>query len=149
RRLHGVHRRLPRRARLQHGDLRTGGVPVRRSAGSPAPERRRRFPRLEVAVALAALATGVAVAGAEDVPVPPVAQDVPGPGIEGRAAVDEVPVAAGLPAVTDDGQRVAFVSRIGTLVPGDANGTDDVFVLERATGAVTLASRGASGTPVG
>jgi Tol biopolymer transport system component len=50
-------------------------------------------------------------------------------------------------AITPDGAFVVFTSLAGNLVPGqaDGNGTADVFLLERATGVVTLVSH----TPAG
>lgn len=44
------------------------------------------------------------------------------------------------PALSPDGRYVAFVSRAANLVPGDANGIQDVFVHDRQTGATDLVS---------
>jgi Tol biopolymer transport system component len=38
------------------------------------------------------------------------------------------------PAISADGQVVAFVSNATNLVPGDTNGVRDIFVHDRATG---------------
>ncbi|MFG1359730.1 tandem-95 repeat protein [Xanthobacter pseudotagetidis] len=46
-----------------------------------------------------------------------------------------------------DGTKVLFVSAAGNLVEGDANGTDDVFVKDLQTGAVTLVSSSNAGAP--
>lgn len=43
------------------------------------------------------------------------------------------------PALSDDGSRIAFVSK-AKLFPGDGNGTEDVFVRDRGTNEVMLAS---------
>jgi len=40
------------------------------------------------------------------------------------------------PAVSENGQFVAFASRAGNLVPGDDNADPDIFVVDRGTGAV-------------
>src|SRR5919204_6943340 len=51
-----------------------------------------------------------------------------------------------LPAVSADGRYVAFVSLSDNLVPGDTNGTADVFVRDRLTGTterVSVSSTGA------
>lgn len=45
------------------------------------------------------------------------------------------------PSLSDDGQRVAFVSYAGNLVPADANGMADVFV-KTVGGAIVRASLG-------
>jgi Tol biopolymer transport system component len=49
------------------------------------------------------------------------------------------------PSLSRDGRLLAFASSAADLVEGDANGTFDVFVRDRATGAVTRVSVGASG----
>jgi Tol biopolymer transport system component len=48
--------------------------------------------------------------------------------------------------MSDDGRIVAFCSDASNLVPGDANGTTDVFVRDRDTGTTTLVSRNSGGT---
>ena len=53
--------------------------------------------------------------------------------------------ASGDPGVSADGRFVAFTSDASDLVPGDANGVKDVFLMDRTTGAVTQVSR----TPAG
>lgn len=40
------------------------------------------------------------------------------------------------PSITSDGRFVAFVSSASNLVPGDTNGMDDVFVVDRQTRAI-------------
>ncbi len=53
------------------------------------------------------------------------------------------------PVVSADGRFVAFSSEASNLVPGDTNGTSDVFVFDRKTGATTLVSVGMSGAANG
>ena len=48
-------------------------------------------------------------------------------------------------AMTPDGHYVAFASTASNLVPGDANGIQDIFVRDLVTGVTTLASPGATG----
>jgi PKD repeat protein/Tol biopolymer transport system component len=48
--------------------------------------------------------------------------------------------------ISADGRYVAFDSRASNLVPGDTNGTDDVFVHDRQTGATTRVSVASDGT---
>lgn len=48
-------------------------------------------------------------------------------------------------AVSDDGRFVAFRSASATLVPGDSNGSDDVFVRDMQTGSVQRVSVSSSG----
>ncbi|BBH70112.1 hypothetical protein ACTI_67970 [Actinoplanes sp. OR16] len=53
-----------------------------------------------------------------------------------------------IPAVSDDGNRVAFLSFASDLVPGDTNGFADVFVRDRQAGTtvrVSVSSSGAQG----
>jgi Tol biopolymer transport system component len=52
---------------------------------------------------------------------------------------------AGDPAVSENGRVVAFASLATDLVPGDANGDQDVFVKDLATGATTRVSTDAAG----
>ena len=49
------------------------------------------------------------------------------------------------PALSASGRWVAFDSEADNLVPGDANGTSDVFVRDRRTGALELVSRSSGG----
>ncbi len=49
------------------------------------------------------------------------------------------------PALSGTARFVAFQSRADNLVPGDANGAEDVFVKNLRTGAITLASTDADG----
>jgi Tol biopolymer transport system component len=51
----------------------------------------------------------------------------------------------GYPALSQDGRWVAFQSNAGNLVPGDTNGTTDVFVWDRASGATARVSLGPAG----
>ena len=51
------------------------------------------------------------------------------------------------PVYSPDGTQVAFTSDASNLVPGDRNGRSDVFVKDLVTGAVTLVSSTADGTP--
>lgn len=53
---------------------------------------------------------------------------------------DEANFGATLPAISADGRFVAFESRSSNLVPGDSNGTSDIFVHDRQTGATTRVS---------
>jgi VCBS repeat-containing protein len=46
-----------------------------------------------------------------------------------------------------DGTKVLFLSYASNVVEGDTNGTQDVFVKDLETGAVTLVNSSASGTP--
>lgn len=50
------------------------------------------------------------------------------------------------PAISANGQRVAYNSDASNLVPGDTNLTGDVFVKDLGSGATILASSGAGGT---
>ena len=52
---------------------------------------------------------------------------------------------SGLPAISADGRFVAFLSSATDLVPDDTNGTVDVFVHDRDTGATSRASVDSSG----
>ncbi|MGH3656122.1 MAG: hypothetical protein ACRDUA_05640, partial [Micromonosporaceae bacterium] len=49
-------------------------------------------------------------------------------------------------AISGDGRYVAFGSNADDLVPGDTNGTDDVFVHDRQTGATTRVSVASDGS---
>jgi len=51
------------------------------------------------------------------------------------------------PALSADGRYVAFYSYASTLVPGDTNGTEDVFVHDRQTGQTARVSVASEGTP--
>jgi TolB protein len=51
----------------------------------------------------------------------------------------------GYPAVSTDGRYVAFVSYAANLVPGDTNGTSDVFVRDLRIGTTTRVSVSSSG----
>jgi hypothetical protein len=49
------------------------------------------------------------------------------------------------PSISADGRYVAFESLASNLVPGDTNGTQDVFVRDLLTGTITRVSTDASG----
>jgi len=49
------------------------------------------------------------------------------------------------PAISGDGRYVAFQSRASNLVPGDANGAEDVFLHDRLTGTTERVSVSAAG----
>jgi len=51
------------------------------------------------------------------------------------------------PAWSPDGTRIAFDSDANTLVPGDTNVHPDIFIKNLGTGALTLASTKADGSP--
>lgn len=53
---------------------------------------------------------------------------------------------ANSPSISDDGRFVAFDSFASNLVPDDTNGTGDVFVHDRATGATDRVSLASDGT---
>jgi len=61
---------------------------------------------------------------------------------------DEANGASSLPRISADGRFVSFESSANNLVPGDGNGTTDIFVKDRNTGRtrrVSLRSNGAQG----
>jgi Tol biopolymer transport system component len=75
------------------------------------------------------------------------------PGVTERVSVSSQGTAgdndSSLAAVSADGRFVAFVSLASTLVPGDTNGTSDVFVRDGVTGTtvrVSVDSRGRQST---
>ncbi|MGH2755665.1 MAG: TolB family protein [Actinomycetota bacterium] len=49
----------------------------------------------------------------------------------GLASVGPGPITSRHPAITPDGRYVAFASQATNLVPGDANGLEDVFMFDR------------------
>jgi len=51
------------------------------------------------------------------------------------------------PSISGDGRYVAFQSDATNLVPGDTNGTFDIFVHDRKTGLTTRVSRDSAGEP--
>jgi Ca2+-binding RTX toxin-like protein/Tol biopolymer transport system component len=54
---------------------------------------------------------------------------------------------SGQVSISDDGRYVAFISRASNLVPEDANGSgQDVFLYDRETQSLTIATRSAAGT---
>lgn len=54
--------------------------------------------------------------------------------------------ASWLPAISEDGNYIAFYSTAANLVAGDTNGVADVFVHDRTTGATTRVSIASDGT---
>lgn len=51
------------------------------------------------------------------------------------------------PSLSDDNRWIAFESQADDLVPGDTNGSTDVFLKDVQTGALSLVSRGLGGLP--
>ena len=66
-----------------------------------------------------------------------------GPG--GRQANSKPEDFQSVPAISADGRFVAFDSAASNLVPGDTNGTNDVFVRDRRAGVTSRVSVGAAG----
>ena len=56
------------------------------------------------------------------------------------------PIGSQAVSLSADGTRVAFLSDADNLVPGDTNNTQDVFVKDLTTGAITRANTAADGT---
>src|SRR6266851_4170348 len=86
--------------------------------------------------------------------VPPVARAAVGGGRRGPSLISlaldggEADGASFTPAISADGRYVAFASAASTLVSGDTNGTEDVFVYDRVahtTERVSLSSAGEQG----
>jgi len=86
--------------------------------------------------------------------VPPVARAAVGGGRSGPSLISlaldggEADGASFTPAISADGRYVAFASAASTLVAGDTNGTEDVFVYDRVartTERVSLSSAGEQG----
>lgn len=50
------------------------------------------------------------------------------------------------PTLSDDGRHVAFYSYANNLVPGDTNEHEDIFVKDRQTGGIVMASVASDGT---
>jgi Tol biopolymer transport system component len=70
----------------------------------------------------------------------------------GTTEIVSTPTGGGLPngdalepSISEDGRFVAFRSEAANLVPGDTNGTDDVFVKDRVTGVTTRISVSGTG----
>ncbi len=55
---------------------------------------------------------------------------------------------AGAPAISADGNRIAFTSFSTNLIPGDVNASPDVFVRDVAAGTTQLVSRQPDGSPI-
>jgi Tol biopolymer transport system component len=68
-------------------------------------------------------------------------------GQQGNAESGAPPAYGGEAELSGDGRFVVFNSTAGNLVPGDTNGKRDIFVHDRATGAVSLVSPGVAGVP--
>jgi len=66
-----------------------------------------------------------------------------------RASTDAMGVGGNsssyLPVLSPDGTKVAFTSNASNLVPGDTNGTEDIFLKTLATGAIARISTDAAG----
>ena len=83
--------------------------------------------------------------------LPPVARAAVGGGKGGPSlislAVDgsEADGASFTPSISGDGRYVAFASAASTLVQGDSNGTEDVFVYDRVTHATERVSLSSGG----
>jgi len=117
--LNGVHTRL--------GPWRSEKAP-----GGPAAMRNRLFAIIALCIELG---SGVAVAGLTS-------------RVSVRSSGAQANGSSTLGSMTPDGRFVAFVSSAPNLVPGDANGREDVFVHDRMTGAterVSVASDGSEG----
>lgn len=90
-----------------------------------------------LAAGAATLAAGATVATS----LPARAAVDPGPTeVASRGALGPTDGASWGPRVSADGRFVAFTSQATTLVPGDTNGTRDVFVTDRADGSVDRVS---------
>src|SRR5438094_221930 len=114
--LNGVHTRL--------GPWRSEKAP-----GGPAAMRNRLFAIIALCIELG---SGVAVAGLTS-------------RVSVRSSGAQANGSSTLGSMTPDGRFVAFVSSAPNLVPGDANGREDIFVHDRMTGAterVSVASDG-------
>lgn len=68
-------------------------------------------------------------------------------GQQGNAESGSPPAYGGEAELSGDGRVVVFNSTAGNLVPGDTNGKRDIFIHDRATGEVSLVSRGVAGVP--
>ena len=86
--------------------------------------------------------------------LPPVARAAVGGGRSGPSLISlgfdggEADGASFTPAISADGRYVAFASAASTLVAGDTNGVEDVFVFDRAertTERVSLSGQGEAG----
>lgn len=53
---------------------------------------------------------------------------------------------SGCPKISGDGSLIVFASEASNFVAGDTNGYPDVFLVERATGAITMLSVGVGGS---
>jgi Tol biopolymer transport system component len=54
---------------------------------------------------------------------------------------------SGLPSISADGMRVAFVSAASNLTPADTNGRNDIYLRDIRTGTTTLVGLGSDGRP--
>ena len=66
--------------------------------------------------------------------------------VSAKANGSGVSLSSGEATISGDGRFVAFTSFSDALVAGDTNGTRDILVKDRTTGAVRLVSRAADGT---
>lgn len=96
--------------------------------------------RVLIAAAVAAAATGASLVAA------PVQATTPSTHLVSRGAADQLGNdASNLAAVSGTGRYVVFESFASNLVPGDDNGTPDIFLRDRVAGTTTLVSA----TPAG
>lgn len=65
--------------------------------------------------------------------------------VSSKADGSGVQLSSGDASISDDGRWVVFTSASDALVPGDANGTADIFVKDLYTGAIALVSKSAAG----
>ncbi len=103
--------------------------PHHSTSGLRAPRR----PVLALAVALAALLPAPALAGTTE------RVSVGAGGVQGNGDVN------GYAVISADGRYVTFSSSASTLVPGDSNGSYDIFVRDRETDTTTRVSVGPGG----
>jgi Tol biopolymer transport system component len=70
------------------------------------------------------------------------------PALGAQAVMDsQIPQGGWGPDISGDGRYVAFMSRDGSIVPGDANGDTDAFIRDTVSGETTCASVGLDGLP--
>jgi len=60
--------------------------------------------------------------------------------VSGNSVGDEGNLTSWTPTISPDGRYVTFVSAASNLVPGDANGQEDIFVHDRNTGVIDRVS---------
>jgi hypothetical protein len=107
-------------------------------------------PRLVPSFVAFVLSTITLSAFAGKQPPPPPTPPPPPPGITTRVSVAANGTQANYssynPVMTPDARYVVFVSTATNLVPGDTNGQPDVFVHDRATGAIERVNVASDGT---